>query len=173
MPTIEATLCYVEQGDSVLMIRRGKQPGDLHAGKYNGLGGKLEPGESPLDCARRELLEESGLRADRLSFAGHIVFPRFDGSNDWSVFLFRAADCDGALLEDSREGVLEWIPRDRLLDSCYIPGVPPEDARRGIPLWEGDRHFLPWVLSGRRFLARFDYESGRYVDHAVEFIDQT
>ena len=57
-----ATLCYVRQGGKTLMIHRVKKLNDIHAGKWNGLGGKLEPGETPEECARREILEESGLQ---------------------------------------------------------------------------------------------------------------
>jgi 8-oxo-dGTP diphosphatase len=154
---VEATLGYLEDGAGrVLMLHRDRKPGDLHRGKANGLGGKCEPGEAPLDCMRREFVEESGLRPRRLDFAGHILFPAFDGERDWSVFLFRAAEPEGRLLEDPPEGRLEWVPRELLLE---------------LPLWEGDRLFLPWVLAGRRFLGRFVYEAGRLRSHELQFID--
>jgi 8-oxo-dGTP diphosphatase len=156
MPPIEATLCYLEHGDRVLMIHRISRSGDVHFGKYNGLGGKLDPGESPLQCVLREVYEESGLRPRRIRFSGHIAFPAFDGSNDWSVFLYRAFDPEGELAPDPPEGRLEWVPRGKLLD---------------LPLWEGDTHFLPWVMADRRFLARFVYENGVYISHQVHFID--
>ncbi len=55
------TLCYVRSGGKTLMLHRIKKPNDMHAGKWNGLGGKFEPGESPEDCVVREVREESGL----------------------------------------------------------------------------------------------------------------
>ena len=155
-PVVEATLCYLERDGKLLMLRRDKRPDDLHHGKCNGLGGKLEPGESPLDCARREILEECGLVAGRLRFAGHITFPRFDGARDWSVFLFHGTEVCAGDPVDPPEGHLLWVERDRVLD---------------LPLWEGDRHFLPWLLEGRRFLARFDYEGGTYQGHEVCFLE--
>lgn len=157
-PVVEATLCYLERDGRILMLHRDTRPDDLHYGKSNGLGGKLEAGESPLDCARREILEESGLVATRLRFAGHITFPRFDGSRDWSVFLFHAPDPAGEVGPHPAEGHLEWVPRERVLD---------------LNLWEGDRHFLPWLLEGRRFLARFDYENGHYQGHEVCFLEDS
>jgi 8-oxo-dGTP diphosphatase len=153
---VEATLCYLERDGRILMIRRDTRPDDLHYGKHNGLGGKLEPGEAPLDCARREILEESGLIAGRLRFAGHITFPLFDGERDWSVFLFHGTEPAGEQGPDPAEGHLVWVPRAELLE---------------LNLWEGDRHFLPWLLEGRRFLARFDYAEGRYQGHEVCFLD--
>lgn len=156
MPVIEATLCYVERDSRILMLHRIKRKDDFHYGKYNGLGGKLETGESPLDCARREIHEESGLIAGSLDFRGHITFPLFDGENDWSVFLFHCSDPVGDDLVEPEEGVLEWVHRAKLLE---------------LDLWEGDRHFLPWLLAEKRFLARFDYEQGRYLGHEVCFLD--
>lgn len=153
---VEATLCYLERDGRILMLKRDTRPDDLHFGKHNGLGGKLEPGEAPLDCARREILEESGLIAGRLRFCGHITFPLFDGKHDWSVFLFHGREPAGDQGPDPDEGHLVWVPKDELLT---------------LNLWEGDRHFLPWLLAGRRFLARFDYLEGRYQGHEVCFLD--
>ena len=154
---IEATLCYIRRKDEVLMLHRNTCPDDLHYGRYNGLGGKCEPGESPWQCALREIREESGLQPQRLRFAGHILFPLFDGKQDWSVFLFCGYEAVGELLARVKEGTLEWVHQEHLLQ---------------LPLWEGDRHFLPWVLAERRFLARFEYDAGVYKKHEVHFIDE-
>ena len=56
-----ATLCYVVDGEKTLMLYRNKKEDDYHEGKWNGLGGKLEHGETPEECAVREVFEESGL----------------------------------------------------------------------------------------------------------------
>jgi 8-oxo-dGTP diphosphatase len=159
---IEATLVYVKRGADWLMLHRGGRPGDIHAGKWNGLGGKVDAGESPLECAVRELREESGLEARGLRPCGHLTFPVFKDGIDWSVHVFLCDDFAGEP-GDCSEGRLEWVPESQLLT---------------LNLWEGDRHFLPYVISGRRFHGRFDYrdkklafwrlsledESGRYVD---------
>ena len=87
-----ATLCYVidRSTNSTLMIYRNKKPNDYHLGKWNGLGGKFNPGESPEECAIREIEEESGLKVKSVKMKGFITFPLFDGVEDWNVFLFTA-----------------------------------------------------------------------------------
>ncbi|MCF7797724.1 MAG: NUDIX domain-containing protein [Lentisphaeria bacterium] len=72
--TILATLVYVQDGEKTLMLHRVKKENDYHAGKWNGLGGKFEPGESPEACAIREVAEESGLQIKNPELCGHILF---------------------------------------------------------------------------------------------------
>ncbi|MBL7032567.1 MAG: 8-oxo-dGTP diphosphatase [Candidatus Delongbacteria bacterium] len=139
-----ATLLYVRTDTHTLMLLRNKKRHDLHAGRWNGLGGKFEPGEMPEECARRELLEESGLHAEELEWRGLLTFPLFDGIKDWYVHVFVIPRFTGELI-DSPEGELAWIENDALLD---------------LNLWPGDRHFLPWVFGDRFFSARFNYLDG-------------
>ena len=148
-----ATLCYLRNGHKTLMIHRIKKANDMHQGKWNGVGGKLEPGESPEECARREILEETGLFVKHLEWKGLLTFPGFSNDEDWYAFVFVAREFDGQLIE-SPEGNLEWIDNDRLLT---------------LPLWEGDRIFLPWLDRDDFFSGKFTYADGRLVDHAVVF----
>jgi 8-oxo-dGTP diphosphatase len=67
-----ATLCYLRQAGKTLMVYRNKKPNDMYLGKRNGLGGKPEPGESPEECAVREIFEESGLHAKELILKGFL-----------------------------------------------------------------------------------------------------
>ncbi|HPB30073.1 MAG TPA: 8-oxo-dGTP diphosphatase [Candidatus Sumerlaeota bacterium] len=151
---IPATLCYVRDRGRTLMLHRIKKLQDIHEGKWNGLGGKFEPGESPEECVIREVCEESGLFITQPRLKGYIVFPRFDGANDWHVFIFTAEHFTGELL-DSPEGRLEWIDDERLFD---------------LNLWEGDRIFLPWVLGQAPFFtAKFLYDRGSLQSHSVIF----
>lgn len=147
-----ATLCYVQQGGKTLMLRRTRE-GDYHYGKYNGLGGKLEPGESPEACMRREVFEESGLMPTRWTLRGFITFPAFDGVNHWYVWLYTIEAFDGTL-RPSAEGDLCWVD-DNALDE--------------LELWEGDRVFLPWLREGRLFSATFVYQNGVFKDYEVSF----
>lgn len=150
-----ATLCYVidKKAHSTLMIHRVKKKNDYHEGKWNGLGGKFESGESPEECAIREIKEESGLIVKNLKMKGFITFPMFDMVEDWYVFLFKADNFEGKLI-DSAEGKLEWIPNDKLTE---------------INLWEGDKFFIPWLFGERFFSAKFNYKNGKYIGHSVNF----
>jgi 8-oxo-dGTP diphosphatase len=153
MKTQIATLCYIKQNGKTLMLHRIKKANDVHEGKWNGLGGKAGPGESPEECARREILEESGLRAHSLDLRGFLTFPEFTPGKDWYVFVFHVHDFDGDLI-DSPEGRLAWIPDDEIL---------------GLNLWEGDRIFLPWLDGPDFFSGKFEYQDGQLASHAVSF----
>ena len=83
-----ATLCYLRKDGTTLMVHRIKKANDIHQGKWNGLGGKLEPGETPEECAMREIFEESGLRAKNLKLKGFLTFPLFARDEDWYAFVF-------------------------------------------------------------------------------------
>lgn len=150
-----ATLCYVidKKRSSTLMIHRVKKANDYHRGKWNGLGGKFEFGESPEDCAKREIKEESGLILKSLKLKGFITFPLFDGNEDWYVFLFTSDEFEGELIS-SAEGNLDWIPNNKLTT---------------INLWEGDKLFIPWLFQDKFFSAKFIYKNGKYIDHEVNF----
>lgn len=149
-----ATLCYVREGGRTLMLHRIKKAGDIHAGKWNGLGGKLELGETPEECALREIREESGLLARDPELRGFLTFPGFKDDEDWYAFVFVVRHFEGELLADSPEGELHWIPDQDL---------------RSLDLWEGDHIFLPWLDQPRFFSARFTYVDGRLESHAVVF----
>ena len=133
---ILATLGYVfdEAKQKVLLVHRNARgPSDPHFGKYNGLGGKLERGEDIVTGMKRELLEEAGITAEVLELAGTISWPGF-GKNgeDWFGFLFRITKFSGDVFRSNDEGELSWIDVDRVMD---------------LPMWEGDRFFLPMVFA--------------------------
>lgn len=148
-----ATLCYVIDKNKTLMIYRNKKKNDYHEGKWNGLGGKFEQGESPEECVIREVKEESGLVIKNPKLCGIITFPMFDGKKDWYVFMFTAHHFKGELI-DSPEGKLEWISNEKLLE---------------LNLWEGDKIFIPWLFQEKFFSAKFNYENGKMIDYSVEF----
>ena len=151
-----ATLCYVRRPGQTLMIHRVKKPNDMHQGKWNGLGGKLESGETPEECARREIFEESGLQVQRLILKGFLTFPGFANEEDWYAFVFLADQIEGELIE-SPEGYLAWIDDSQLLE---------------LNLWEGDRIFLPWLDQPGIFSGKFVYLDNRLVSHDVVFYPQ-
>jgi 8-oxo-dGTP diphosphatase len=150
-----ATLCYIrdKKRKKTLMIHRIKRANDYHSGKWNGLGGKLKQGESPEDCVKREVKEESGLTISEPKLRGFITFPLFDGKDDWYVFLFTADKSTGRII-DPKEGTLEWIPDDQIT---------------GLNLWDGDKIFMEWLNQDKFFSAKFIYKNKKYLSHQVFF----
>ena len=150
---IVATLGYVLSPDrrQVLMIHRNARPGDQHLGKYNGLGGKIERDEDVLAGMRREIREEAGIECTSMQLRGTISWPGFGrNGEDWLGLVF-VIDCwEGEPLRSNPEGTLEWVPVERILE---------------LPLWDGDRHFLPLVFDGdpRPFHGVMPYRDGRMV----------
>jgi 8-oxo-dGTP diphosphatase len=157
---ILATLGYVlsPDGRRVLLIHRNRRADDAHWGKYNGLGGKLQRDEDVLTCLRREVREEAGIECETLALRGTISWPGFGKlGEDWFAFIFRVDRWSGQLLRENHEGTLEWVEVDRL----------PE-----LPLWEGDRHFLPLVFepTERVFHGVMPYHNGRMVSWSYSVV---
>jgi 8-oxo-dGTP diphosphatase len=158
---IPAVLIYARRPDGrVLMIHRNApdRPGDYHAGKWNGLGGKLELDESPQAAARRELLEESGLNlpADAFVALGVLQFPNFKAhqQEDWVCWVFTARVPEGLELSQPSgpEGDLHWVA--------------PGDLAK-LNLWPGDRHFIGYVAEEKPFLGTIWYAGQHVVKHEV------
>ena len=135
------------------MLHRVHRDADFHHGKWNGLGGKLLPGETPEEGVRREVLEESGLTLENPRLRGLITFPLFDGVDDWYVFVF-TSEFAGESLRECPEGKLEWIADEALGD---------------LNLWPGDRVFLPWLEQPSFFSAKFFYQNREFAGHEVSF----
>lgn len=148
---ILATLGYIlsPDGRQVLLVHRNRRPGDPHLGKYNGLGGKLDRGEDVVACLRREIREEAGLECEQLQLRGTISWPGFGKQGeDWFGFIFRVDRWAGEARKENAEGTLEWVALDRLLE---------------LPLWEGDRYFLPLVFeqTEKQFHGVMPYRDGK------------
>lgn len=122
---INTTLCYLEQNNAYLMLHRIKKENDVNRDKWIGIGGKFEDGESPEECVRREVLEETGLNLLNLRYAGIITFV----SDRWPteyMHLFHSTHFSGKIKECD-EGTLEWVEKNSLSN---------------LSLWEGDKIFL-------------------------------
>jgi 8-oxo-dGTP diphosphatase len=148
-----ATLGYILSPDKrkVLLIHRNRRPDDAHFGKFNGLGGKLDREEDIVACMRREIKEEAGLECEEILLRGTISWPGFGKQGeDWFGFIFRIDRWRGEPHTENPEGALEWVDVGQLL---------------GLPLWEGDRYFLPLVFedSVRQFHGVMPYCDGRPV----------
>ena len=130
------TLCYIENGDKYLMIHRNAGGEDSNAGKWLGIGGHFEFGESPEECVRREVREETGLEISSLAFRGLITFVSDDGL--WEYIHLFTARAHESQLPRCDEGSLEWVEKAR------IPS---------LPLWEGDHIFLKLLTDGAPFFS--------------------
>lgn len=131
---ILATLGYVMSADQreTLLVYRSGRKGDHHAGKYNGLGGKMEPRESILQCLCRELQEEAGIICEQAVLRGTVNWTGFGpNGEDWFGFIYRIDHYRGIPFSRNDEGELLWHPVDQLLL---------------LPMWEGDKYFLPMVF---------------------------
>ncbi len=145
-----ATLVYVKRDSYTLMLHKTK---GYQEGKWNGLGGKFDAGESPEDCMKREVLEESGLSVEKAILKGFLTFPDFDGQDDWYCFVYVVTQFSGDI-KPSDEGQLQWIANEE------VPS---------LNLWPGDRIFLPWINQDKFFSAKLRYEKGEFKDYEVVF----
>ena len=130
----KTTLCYIEKDDCYLMLYRNKKEEDANQGKWIGVGGKVEEGESFEQCVMREVFEETGLTLTEYSFKGIVQFESDVYENE-SMALYVGHQFTGSLLENCNEGTLKWIPKNQILD---------------LNLWEGDRIFLKDLLENKQ-----------------------
>jgi 8-oxo-dGTP diphosphatase len=149
-PRERANLCFITRGDEVLLIHKKR---GLGAGKINGPGGRLEPGETALEAAVREVGEELGVVPRDPRLRGELNFQFADGySLHCAVFL--AAGCDGEPVETD-EAIPHWVRVDEI----------PYDR-----MWADDRHWLPGLLTGRSFRGFFEFDGDRMVDHRLDWL---
>jgi 8-oxo-dGTP diphosphatase len=129
-------------------VHRVARPNDHHFGKYNGLGGKMLPGEDVMSCLTREFREEAGITCEEVALRGTVNWPGFGprGEN-WLGFIFLITRYSGVPCSANEEGELDWYPVDGLEE---------------LPMWEGDRYFLPLVFDGdqRIFHGYMPYRDG-------------
>lgn len=125
---VNTTLCYIRRGDDYLMLHRIKKENDLNHDKWIGIGGKFEDQESPEDCLLREAREETGLTLTQYQYRGLVTFVSDLYPTEY-MHLFTADGYTGTLKECD-EGVLEWLPKNKL---------------RELPHWEGDDIFLDLI----------------------------
>ena len=143
---IQSTLCYLERNDCYLMLHRVKKKNDINHDKWIGVGGKLEDRESPEDCMKREIFEETGLSVRTWAYRGIVTFVS-DAAETEYMHLYLVTDWEGDVKECD-EGVLEWIRKRDLL---------------ALPMWEGDRIFLELLQREEEpfFSLKLTYEGDR------------
>ena len=116
-----STICYIEQDDKYLMLHRIKKHQDVNEGKWIGVGGKMEAGESPDECIAREVLEETGLTLVQPRLRGIITFISA-GWDDELIFLY-TGQAEGTMLPDCDEGILRWCPSTKWIRSISGPAT--------------------------------------------------
>jgi 8-oxo-dGTP diphosphatase len=142
---VYAANCHLIKGNKVLLKLANK---GVSEGYWNCPGGKMEKGETPAECAIREVKEETGLSVKSLFRHGSLRFSFADGSNpDWVVHLFSSSDFSGTV-RDSDEGRLRWF------DIGRVPYG---------KMWDDDRYWFGLILEKRRFDARFSFGKDRKV----------
>ena len=143
-----ATLVFVIREDQILLIRKKR---GLGAGKINGPGGRLDPGETPIQCAVREVQEELGVTPLDLKKRGEHKFQFIDGYSI-HVHVFRANDIDGRPIE-TEEAIPLWTP---------LNAIPYHE------MWEDDEIWIPHLIAGNQFHGRFLFDKDRMVDYELD-----
>ncbi len=147
-PHDRATLAFVLRRDEILLIRKKR---GLGAGKINGPGGRLDAGESALECAIREVREELHVTPRDLEHSGTLLFQFVEGYA-LHVEVFRAFAHDGEARETD-EAVPLWTPIDAI----------PFDE-----MWADDQLWFPHMLAGRSFHGYFLFDGDTLLDHVLE-----
>ncbi|MGI6029137.1 MAG: NUDIX hydrolase [Candidatus Heteroscillospira sp.] len=146
------SLCYIERGGEYLMLHRVTKKNDCNQDKWIGVGGKFEADESPFECVRREALEETGLHLEEPRFRGIVTFV----SDKWETEYMHLFTCSRFSGEEHpcSEGVLEWIPKNRLQE---------------LTLWDGDLIFLRMLEEDRPFFdLKLVYEGEKLVSAMLD-----
>ncbi|MAS34192.1 MAG: hypothetical protein CL610_09300 [Anaerolineaceae bacterium] len=147
--TIPRTLCFVLNGDDVLLMKRAANR-RVFPNQYNGVGGHIERDEDPWSSAKREILEETGLQVRDLSLC---AIYNIDAGQATGIFLlvFTCYSDSREVQSDTREGTLHWVPRDTVHQLDLVEDLP---------------HILP------RILDRGDTQPPLYVHASYDQDDQ-
>ncbi|MCR4736329.1 MAG: 8-oxo-dGTP diphosphatase [Treponema sp.] len=151
---VNTSLCYIEKDGCYLMLHRTKKENDYNHDKWIGIGGKFENGESPEDCVIRECREESGLiiAPEDLEYCGIVTFLDTSLPQTYTEFmhLFRARKYSGSLLTNCDEGVLEWVPIEKLKE---------------LPHWQADEIFYDFLAQNHPFFSlKVIYKNNKLIE---------
>ncbi len=151
------SLCYLERGDSYLMLHRVKKQNDINKDKWLGVGGHFENGESPEDCMKREVLEETGFTVTKWRYRGIITFVNTVCECEY-MHLFTCSEWKGNP-KPCDEGELEWIKKAEL---------------KKFPMWEGDMIFLDLISSESTpfFSLKLIYDNEKLISYELDGREQ-
>lgn len=130
----ETTLCYIKNSGKYLMLYRNKKKNDPNAGKWIGIGGKVEAGEDYEECMLREVREETGIELSNWKYRGIVDFSS-DVWDDERMHLY-TAETTVWDVSTCNEGILKWIDESEI---------------EILNLWEGDKVFLKLILDDAGF----------------------
>lgn len=152
------TLLYLRGPEGYLMLHRTKKEADINQGKWIGVGGHVEAGESPTECVIREAYEETGLIIGEPKIRALVTFVTLDDTGAVEetdqMIVFTADSFEGELTTACPEGDLAWVP---------------ELVLSNLPMWEGDALFLGPILAGAPFFAlKLVYQGGALLRWSVE-----
>ncbi|HEX8309769.1 MAG TPA: 8-oxo-dGTP diphosphatase [Chthoniobacteraceae bacterium] len=150
-PRERANLCFIIKDGKLLLIRKKR---GLGAGKINGPGGKIDPGETALESAIRETQEEIGVTPTGVEKRGELRFQFADGYS-LHCTVFTATGYTGEIIETA-EAIPFWVSTDEI----------PYDE-----MWEDDRHWLPLMLEGKSFSGSFTFDGETMLTKEVEVGD--
>jgi 8-oxo-dGTP diphosphatase len=156
LPLKKGTTVIIRDQSKTLMIHKDKNPESFMYGKYFPPGGKIEEGETPEQCAIREVFEETGLKVSNLKYRGRVLFDNhrrnFNGKPakfNFLTYVYEASDFEGKIIE-SNEGSLEWINDSDILK---------------LPIEKGDYMLYEWLEKGIKLNHRVvlsDYKTEYY-----------
>ena len=156
---LKYTLCLIRKGNEFLLLNRNKKP---QMGMWNGVGGKIEEDETPLESVVRESFEETGIQLTEVRYAGNVIFKSKNSREGMYVFISDLPD--GEHVEtpaNTVEGILEWKAINWIID----------EDNRGVA--NNLKAYLPLILEGKLNLEHtFIYEQHSIVDYKIAEIIQ-
>jgi 8-oxo-dGTP diphosphatase len=146
------TLVYLERDGKYLMLHRVLEENDINRDKWLGVGGHFEEGESPYECAIREVFEETGYVLAEARYRAVITFVA-DVCESEQMHLFTSSAFLGEPIP-CNEGVLEWVDKEK------IPT---------LPMWEGDILFITLLEKRSDFFSlKLVYEKDKLIEAVLD-----
>lgn len=145
---VNTTLCHIEKDGKYLMLHRIKKKNDVNKDKWVAIGGKFNDKESPEECNKREVLEETGLTIQNVKYCGIVTFVSDIYETEY-MHIFHTEDFSGEIKECD-EGNLEWVLKSEIYN---------------LPIWAGDKIFLKLIEEKSEFFSlKLEYQGDKLVN---------